>query len=721
MSIKVNILTDFFGDGLKKAIAQFKQLETTGQKAQFALQKAAIPAAAALSGLTVIAKKSITAASDLGEAQAAVGVIFGESADEIEKFSRTAAKNIGQSRRQVLQAAQTFGAFGKQAGLSGDALTKFSTDFVALASDLASFKNTSPEEAITAIGAALRGEAEPIRRYNVLLDDATLRQKAVELQLIKTTKEALTPQNKVLAAQAAIYEQTRDAQGDFIRTSDSLANSSRTLTSQVEDVAASFGEAFIPAVERALPLAKDFADWAAKNPAVFQAVAIAIGGIATATLALNAAMALNPYVILAGAIVGVSLAADKALEKLERMNGIIGKVAGFLGRGLLGDIGEVFGTASKAANGIDKLTKAQIENAEINQLLSKGLIDLTNNENKFSKTLGEGSKKVDERLAKIKALRKEFKQDFADALETAKDKLKDAQIAFDDFAKSVSQSISSTFSFSNAQAEANTNSKNLTDALARHAKARERLNRAYEKGEAEEFADALVELREAVDEVTAAQSKPMTFFESLTQQANKTKEFGVILNRLLAAGLKGPAFQQVLDAGVDLGTQIGNELLNGGAEAIATANTLAQEVKTLADNVGLNAATQFKQAGIDAGNAMIEGINQAISQFKVTLKSKNLSKKQLKKLRQDFGLTVDFVMSGGNIPALAEGGIVTKPTLALIGEAGPEAVVPLNQYGSAGTGQTNVTINVNGGDPQAVVDALRRYMVVNGPVPIKVA
>jgi phage-related minor tail protein len=45
------------------------------------------------------------------------------------------------------------------------------------------------------------------------------------------------------------------------------------------------------------------------------------------------------------------------------------------------------------------------------------------------------------------------------------------------------------------------------------------------------------------------------------------------------------------------------------------------------------------------------------------------------------------------IPMLAEGGIVRSPTLAMIGERGPEAVVPLSRGGGVG----NVTINVNGG------------------------
>lgn len=74
--------------------------------------------------------------------------------------------------------------------------------------------------------------------------------------------------------------------------------------------------------------------------------------------------------------------------------------------------------------------------------------------------------------------------------------------------------------------------------------------------------------------------------------------------------------------------------------------------------------------------------------------------------------------AGLDYKAMATGGVVTSPTFALIGEAGPEAVIPLDKMGSMGGG---VTINVNGGDPQAVVDALRRYMQVNGSVPIRTA
>ena len=75
-----------------------------------------------------------------------------------------------------------------------------------------------------------------------------------------------------------------------------------------------------------------------------------------------------------------------------------------------------------------------------------------------------------------------------------------------------------------------------------------------------------------------------------------------------------------------------------------------------------------------------------------------------------------------SLARLAEGGIVTSPTLSLIGEGGePEAVIPLSKLASMGFGggQGNtITVNVNGGDPNSVVRALQQYVRLNGAIPI---
>jgi hypothetical protein len=248
-TLKLALLADTkdFISGLDKAD---KETRSFGDKLGTALKAGAVAFAAlgAAAGAMAIkiGKDAIGAASDFAEEISKARVIFGDASKDIEEFAETAADSLGQSKKQAVSAASTFATLGKAAGLTGKDLSKFSIGFVKLASDLASFNNTSPEDAIQAIGAALRGEAEPIRRYGILLNDATLKNEALALGLIKSTKEALSPANKVLAAQAAILKQTSDAQGDFARTSDGLANSQRILAANIEDVKITLGESLLP-------------------------------------------------------------------------------------------------------------------------------------------------------------------------------------------------------------------------------------------------------------------------------------------------------------------------------------------------------------------------------------------------------------------------------------------------------------------------------------------
>jgi hypothetical protein len=76
-----------------------------------------------------------------------------------------------------------------------------------------------------------------------------------------------------------------------------------------------------------------------------------------------------------------------------------------------------------------------------------------------------------------------------------------------------------------------------------------------------------------------------------------------------------------------------------------------------------------------------------------------------------------------DIPMLADGGIVTSAQLAVIGEAGPEAVIPLSKMGSMGFGggaSQNITINVTSADPNEVVRALQAYNRNVGRLPVSV-
>lgn len=188
---------------------------------------------------------AIEAASDLNESVTKVGVVFGPLAQKVKSFADTAAESIGQSEQQALEATGTFGNLFVSMGLGGTAAADMSIQLVKLASDLASFNNVDPAEALDALRSGLVGEQEPLRRFGVNINETTLKQKALELGL-RATGAVLDPVVKAQAAYALILEQTTTAQGDFARTADGLANQQRTMTAQWADAKAELGEGLLP-------------------------------------------------------------------------------------------------------------------------------------------------------------------------------------------------------------------------------------------------------------------------------------------------------------------------------------------------------------------------------------------------------------------------------------------------------------------------------------------
>lgn len=301
-----------------QAKREFQETASTAEKMSASVAKFRLPAALALGAFAAGSKKAVDAASDLNEEISKSQQIFGKQAGAIEEFAAGAATSLGQSKQAALDATSTFGLIAQKAGLAGGESAKFATQFTTLASDLASFNNTSPEEAIEAIGAALRGEAEPIRKYGVLLDDATLRARALKLGLIETTSQALTPQQKALAASQEILAQTGKAQGDFARTSDGAANKARIVAAQTENLSASLGQQLLPAYQKSLEIASRFVALMQEHQTATKVVAVAVAALAAGILAVSASSAIagaaitayNAVMITYAAIQGAATAAS---------------------------------------------------------------------------------------------------------------------------------------------------------------------------------------------------------------------------------------------------------------------------------------------------------------------------------------------------------------------------------------------------------------------------
>lgn len=188
------------------------------------------------------------AASAVGEATNVTNVIFGDGAAQVQQFAKDAQAAIGQSNAAVLEGAGTLGTFGKAAGLQGKDLAGFSTGLLSLSSDIASFRNAKPEDVVNALGAALRGESEPIRAYGVLLDDATVKAAAYAAGIAAPGAE-LTQQQQILGRYQAILGQTTDAQGDFARTvGESTPNQLRVAQAGFDNFLSTIGQGALPIV-----------------------------------------------------------------------------------------------------------------------------------------------------------------------------------------------------------------------------------------------------------------------------------------------------------------------------------------------------------------------------------------------------------------------------------------------------------------------------------------
>jgi hypothetical protein len=241
---QLNDLTRQFqnmGDNIGK---QTKQVD--GVTGAFKKLGGALIAVAAGAQVVQYFKSAVSAASSFEAEFEGVNQTFGESAKIIQDYAKTAAYSAGLSETAALQAAKGFGAFASAAGLAGDDAAKFATTMVQAAGDLGSFYDLPTGDAMAAIQSGLRGQFEPLRRFNILIDDATLRQRALQMGMIETTKQALTPQQKALAAQVEIMDQMGAAQGDFVKYQDTYGNAIKTVGALFEDMKTRLGQQLLP-------------------------------------------------------------------------------------------------------------------------------------------------------------------------------------------------------------------------------------------------------------------------------------------------------------------------------------------------------------------------------------------------------------------------------------------------------------------------------------------
>ena len=293
--------------------------------------------------------KAIAAASDLKETVNKLDVVFGESAAEMKAWGADAAASFGMSKQAALESAGTFGNLFTSMGLGKSVAADMSQGLVQMAADLGSFNNIDPTLVFDKLRAGINGEVEPLRSLGINLSAAAVEAEAMRMGLVKAdvdmrkvtiatsklslaqgtlatqtkkygkdSKEAVTARNAVATAEMAVekamagskveltaaikaqasynlmLQQSANAQGDFARTSEGLANAQRILKARIADAMAALGESLLPIAEKIVnTLSGLIAKFTALSPQVQRFIVIGAG----------IAAAIGPAVTVLGALV----------------------------------------------------------------------------------------------------------------------------------------------------------------------------------------------------------------------------------------------------------------------------------------------------------------------------------------------------------------------------------------------------------------------------------
>ena len=311
MALSIPIISEYDGAGIKKAIAQFKQLETASEKAQFAIKKAAVPAAAALAGLTAALGLATKAAME----------------DELEqaKLAQTMQNTVAATDAQIKATEDMIASMSRASGTADSELrpafqslllgthdvTK-ATEALSLAQDIAIGSNKSLGEVSDALSKAFAGNMKGL--------------KALSPELMLMIKEVAT----LDTVMSVLSENFGGATAAAAQTA---AGKFKILKNSIAETQESIGAALLPVVLAVLPVLQKFADWAERNPKAFLAIAGAITAISVAIMAVNFAMALNPFTAIAAGVAALVVGIIYAYNKFETFKNIVNGVLNSLMQG----------------------------------------------------------------------------------------------------------------------------------------------------------------------------------------------------------------------------------------------------------------------------------------------------------------------------------------------------------------------------------------------------
>lgn len=307
MSFEAKITANIsdFSTKLKVAVSE-SQKASNDIKAKFegitsSISKVSLALGALSASITAVASKAFMMGSEFEDTLGATEQVFKGLNDEVKNWAKNLDSAYGIAEQKALEYANMMGTMLMNIGrVSEEEARKTSASLVELAGDLTAIFGRSTEEAITALTASLRGNMVALTKYGVAINDVMLKNKAFEMGLTDSTSE-MSLQARQAATLALIYEQTGQAQGQAFREMDSASGVLRSISTEIKNLATSFGEVLLPIITPALTKLREVISYFGNMSEGAKKAIVVIGGLtvafSTATLALGGVLKLLPTLI----------------------------------------------------------------------------------------------------------------------------------------------------------------------------------------------------------------------------------------------------------------------------------------------------------------------------------------------------------------------------------------------------------------------------------------
>jgi uncharacterized protein (DUF2164 family) len=707
---RATISIDLIADA-SKAKAGLKQAEDAAGSLQNQFKNVAKTAGAAFATREIVnfGKTAVSAASDLAESMNAVQVTFGDTSDEILKMGENASKTVGMSARDFNAFAVQFAGFTKQvAGANGD-VAAVTDELTVRIADFASVMNLDIPRAAQIFQSSLSGSSEPARAFGIDMSDAAVKAHALATGLVDSTAE-MTEAEKVTARYSLLMEETSQMAGDFANTSDGLANSMRILEADLDNAKATIGEAMVPALEAVTTAVVPVLDAFTALPEGLQQTIVIGGGLIAATKSMSTTVqafgvsANNANKFVGGLTAGVGLALI-AFNQYQTAKS------------------EIAAAANRVRDALDAETLAITENTEAT--IQQDF--LTGELGKAMEMLG-----LDTELATAAVMgNTDAQQAFIEQMKQAREdsvglgdglrSIFDSSMLAIDAARIVEREYQGmTRGFQDAQAEAER--LNTTND-----ESREQFERLI--GPTEDYyqninksVEPTGDLSDAVDELwksTDALYKGMFDLNPEFQKYLDTLDNEAAVRDLESAVADYDALLQDNTASEDELAEAKQRVAEQTRNVIEELGNVPAE--TQADLLIMVQDDQLEEL-IERTNRLKDALNAVsgdISTQMFNVEALRGTVEGLAGLGQR-NIYAETMASKRPTRAMAAGGIVTGPTVARLGEHGPEAVIPLTGGNArGGLGATyNIVVNAGVGDPgsigQKVVETIKAYERRNG-------